>query len=101
MLQKPFKASTTGPSPFFFLTSSCLANRKSFLTNKPGGIVACSVAHMCSYFVTADTFSLVKTWLSRYHFEIASVLSCGCGCKEFQIKTITAFRGTKELFVSA
>ena len=33
----------------FFLTSSCLANRKSFLTNKgklktnPGGIVACSV----------------------------------------------------------
>ena len=91
----------------FFLTSSCLANRKSFLTNKgklktnPGGIVACSVAHMCPYFVTADTFSLVKSWLSRYHFEIASVLSCGCGCKEFQIKTITAFRGMKELFVSA
>ena len=106
MLQKPGKASTTGPSPFF-LTSSCLANRKSFLTNKgklktnPGGIVACSVAHMCSYFVTADTFSLVKRWLSRYHFEIASVLSCGCGCKEFQIKTTTAFRGTKELVVSA
>ena len=91
----------------FFLTSSCLANRKSFLTNKgklktnPGGIVACSVAHMCSYLVTADTFSLVKRWLSRYHFEIASVLSSGCGCKEFQIETITAFRGTKELFVSA
>ena len=58
----------------FFLTSSCLANGKSFLTNKgklktnPGGIVACSVAHMCSYFVTADTFSLVKRWLRLSYY---------------------------------
>ena len=78
-----------------------LKTSKGKLKTNPGGIVACSVAHMCSYFVTADTFSLVKRWLSRYHFEIASVLSSGCGCKEFQIKTTTAFRGTKELVVSA
>ena len=48
-----------------------------------------------------STMSLFILALVPQKMDSANHRTNGCGSKEFQIKTITAFRGTKELVVSA
>ena len=48
-----------------------------------------------------STMSLFILALVPQKMDSANHRTNGCGSKEFQIKTITAFTGTKELVVSA